>query len=164
MVAMLHGEMPPACALDFIWLAPFRKLSLVKLGPGGRTVRLKVALWFPAEAVTTTAPTFGPAVACTCACPCELVTAEAALRVALPEVTVKPMGMPAAGAPLAIACTTRGAPKAAFCPASWLLPEITLKPEIVTAEAVTVKLTLMVGLSLRDTITWNGPEGEAILT
>src|SRR4051794_33558727 len=95
-------------------------------GPGGETVRVKLRLEIPdavdTEATTRIVPAVAPAVAVTDAWPLLLVTALAALRVAVPvpPVTAKFTVIPASPWFAAlVTVTTSGWPKGAFCAACW---------------------------------------------
>src|SRR5579883_1461852 len=126
-VAKLHGEMLPCCRS-----APFRNPDTVSDGPGGMTVRLKLAgVLTPAtEAVTVTLPGVEPAVTFTCATPLLLVFTVVAESVAGP-LTLNCTGTFAAVPFEAETCTTSGLVKAALTIAIWPLPETALMPVIV---------------------------------
>src|SRR5215471_13520506 len=93
-VATPQGEIAP------VWKsAPFLKLLVWRLGPGGITVIAKVCVKLPpADAVTVTAPGVEPAVRVTCARPLEPVVTLFAEIVAGP-LTVKLTGKFATGCP-----------------------------------------------------------------
>src|SRR5690348_15662081 len=107
-VAILHGESDPT------WKsAPLEKDAAVICGPGGATVRVKVVLNVPTDAVTVAAPVAAPAVTLTCARPSGPVSALVPDRVIGPEKEKTTVWL--ALDPLAtFTCTTSGFANAVF--------------------------------------------------
>ena len=130
------------------------------VAPGGFTVRLKVWLYVVLPdltlAVITTGPEVAPAVATTCAWPCALVVALAALRVADPLVTAKLTVAPGTGAVLSFTCTINGDANAAPSKACWPSPEMVCIV-VITSFTLTVKTACTLLLAASLTVTLTGP-------